>query len=652
MKNKKGFTKSNPYLFRYDHGPSAFQAPSLRSKGRKVRGFTLVELIVVIGILAILGTVWFIMLWSYNKDARDSKRLADLDNLEKIMDLYFINNWNYPDPSWYSLVTYSWAEVWKQWTIWDDTIGILWNINVKPVDPLTQTEYSYSLLNTWDKYELWALLEWNLVYSSILPNAHAAVTKEWFSLVKWNFNKAIVEVSTWGLTYALAVPTIIASDLSNSDLMNIIWKKGLAYNWYSNIPASYSKKGYKTKWWFDFNWTKPNNVLLFEWNTSDLNKWWVILKTFSDKLKAAYSWTTISNEWIYKQILAVDTNNTSQISNVISPIINKALSWKVALSTSSSSFTTNVTTVTTAPPNTCAPTPTFTNIWTTTPWTPTSPWQSWSYNATPWNCTYTCTGWYTWNNCITSPPSPTTVASCSTTSWQIVYWSVDWLSGSLTCSDDIIICNWTTWSWYIISACNAWANTVYANQTFPWSSSSRTSLINAWAWWLYQWWNNADLSLTWSTTSIISASSVSTGSTYNNPNSFIQTWTKTGAGWVLPIVDDLWWYITNTLTSQIWPCSTWYHVPSDTELNGVISIFWSNWSLMWSQLMLPMGGNRHSSSSSFYQQWIKWYYWTITPNTNDTTKTNYLRFNTSSITISSWPYYSRANAMAIRCFKN
>jgi len=393
------------------------------------KGFTLVELIVVISILAILGTVWFIMLWSYNKDARDAKRLADLNNLEKAMDLYFINNWNYPDPSWYSLVTYSWAEVWKQWTIWDDTISSLWNINAKPVDPLTQTEYSYSLLNTWDKYELWALLEWNLVYSSILPNTYAAVIKNWSALIKWNFNKTIVEVSTWGLTYALAVPTIIASDLSNSDLMSIISNKALAYNWYSNIPASYSSKGYKSKWWFDFNWTNPNNVLLFNWNISDLNKWWVVLKAFSDKLKAAYSWTTISNKWIYKQILAVDTNNVAQIGNVISPIINKALSLKVALSTNSS-FSTNVTTVTT-PPNTCTTIPTFTNLWTSTIWTPTSVWQVWTYSATPWNCTYTCSSWYTWNNCTTITTITKTMFATSTKyNWNL--WWITWADTKCT----------------------------------------------------------------------------------------------------------------------------------------------------------------------------------------------------------------------------
>ncbi|MDD2907616.1 MAG: prepilin-type N-terminal cleavage/methylation domain-containing protein [Candidatus Gracilibacteria bacterium] len=50
---------------------------------KKNKAFTLVELIVVITILAILGTIAFINLQGYSTNARDSKRISDVNNLMK-----------------------------------------------------------------------------------------------------------------------------------------------------------------------------------------------------------------------------------------------------------------------------------------------------------------------------------------------------------------------------------------------------------------------------------------------------------------------------------------------------------------------------------------------------------------------------------------
>ena len=51
------------------------------------KAFTLVELIVVITILAILGTIAFISLQGYSADARNSKRTSDLNSLASKMNI-------------------------------------------------------------------------------------------------------------------------------------------------------------------------------------------------------------------------------------------------------------------------------------------------------------------------------------------------------------------------------------------------------------------------------------------------------------------------------------------------------------------------------------------------------------------------------------
>ena len=81
MKNKynkkRGFT---PHLFR-----------------KKGEGFTLIELLVVIAIISLLATLGIAALNNARMKSRDAKRLADMSQIKKAFEMFYDDNYRYPD---------------------------------------------------------------------------------------------------------------------------------------------------------------------------------------------------------------------------------------------------------------------------------------------------------------------------------------------------------------------------------------------------------------------------------------------------------------------------------------------------------------------------------------------------------------------------
>ncbi|HAT03270.1 MAG TPA: hypothetical protein DCS29_00625 [Candidatus Magasanikbacteria bacterium] len=60
------------------------------------KGFTLIELLVVIAIIGLLSTLAVVALGSARKKANDSKRLADVKQVQTALELYYTDNNSYP----------------------------------------------------------------------------------------------------------------------------------------------------------------------------------------------------------------------------------------------------------------------------------------------------------------------------------------------------------------------------------------------------------------------------------------------------------------------------------------------------------------------------------------------------------------------------
>jgi prepilin-type N-terminal cleavage/methylation domain-containing protein len=216
------------------------------------QAFTLVELIVVITILAILWTIAFISLQWYSTQARDSTRLSDISTMKTSLELFHLWAWKYPQPTDGVAITYSWWTVWTQWTFGNSVFINVDKLDKIPTDPLTDKKYTYSV--TTNEYELAWMLEWDpLTFNPYMLDGAFAWTVEATAIVEWNYNWLMWKSLTWASTcYALALPTIVANDVSNPDLLQIMTNERLVYNWYKNLPSNLSSTKFDTTGWFAF----------------------------------------------------------------------------------------------------------------------------------------------------------------------------------------------------------------------------------------------------------------------------------------------------------------------------------------------------------------------------------------------------------------
>ncbi len=60
------------------------------------KGFTLIELLVVMSVIAILAGIVLVSLRGFREKARDSKRIAELKQIQNVLEIYYTSEGTYP----------------------------------------------------------------------------------------------------------------------------------------------------------------------------------------------------------------------------------------------------------------------------------------------------------------------------------------------------------------------------------------------------------------------------------------------------------------------------------------------------------------------------------------------------------------------------
>jgi general secretion pathway protein G len=258
--------------------------------------FTLVELIVVIVILAILATIAFLSFSSQSASARDSTRLADLNNIAKWLSMFNVTAWSYPKPDSFITITASWNIIWYQWKAWGSVLNII-KISNWGKDPLdTSTYYTYSTNATQSKFQmLWFLEDWSNSALTFVPKTFAADYSKRFAFIKWDgigillsswtlepVENQLTPTFTWVDITSTSTPYILKYDKNNSVSGTGVILKAWVISakwmiWYWDMETLTSSGNLKdisgngNDWtisWATSSWWKLWNARLFNW-TSD-----------------------------------------------------------------------------------------------------------------------------------------------------------------------------------------------------------------------------------------------------------------------------------------------------------------------------------------------------------------------------------------------
>lgn len=304
----------------------------------------MIELIIVIAIIAVLGSAAFLLLSQWMWKSRDSNRISDLSIIDKALKISMVNNESniFPNPDSQTIIKVDkyWT-LWYQWKFWYWSTNKVQSLIKLPKDPQWQL-YDYSISNDKTKYQLLAFMENDNISKSIFNSSFANL---------FNWKHIVTNYPGYFLAWSWTDYLFVKSDTIIINPSIIEWK----FEYFPDL----SNDVLNSKWW-------TNNIsTVLTWDISQL---------FDDT-----SENDLQAQSIIQWMFTWENINT---------ILNSISSKKLIINTIEDL----------TPSNSCAASPICAWIWCSlTTWIPSSINQSWIKWSD--NCWFTCNDWFTWDNC-------------------------------------------------------------------------------------------------------------------------------------------------------------------------------------------------------------------------------------------------------------
>ncbi len=399
----------------------------LKSKTYK-KGFTFVELMISITIIAILSVLWFVSYKWHLSTARDSTRKTELSDIYSLLDAYKIKA-PLMVPDMRIDIYSSWVLIWFQWYLSKDILSKIW-FKGEWKDPLDKVFYTYYL--TKDLRNPWVMgfLEnnpeddsyLNSKAFSLIPKVYAVDYNERHPIIFWK--------KLWILLDSTKAP------IQENIQIKWLWKIDVdtindTFSAYFDNKKNITGTGYSLQVLY---WTSIT---------------WIIWQTCEDYL-AEYSWPPLK-AWYYLLNTASWTVQAYCPMNWSWSEIRSEICWWTLIA---NSYPTNWNT--------------YVQSYNWTTWVPIL---SWNITWTLW-CDFNCNSWYNWN-----------WTSCmQIINWACWYPNWYWVTSSPSWP---LICS----SWNPSAVVGSWPRTWDCNWTNSWTTANCSTLTTNWCmvWRVFIW---------------------------------------------------------------------------------------------------------------------------------------------------------------------